>query len=222
MSKVLVVAPHPDDETLGCGGTLLRHVAEGDSVHWLIATAMRTDAGYAVTDVARRDDEISAVADAYRFATVHQFGYATATLDQVPKLEFIEKVSGVLKAVKPDHVYLPFPGDAHSDHRATFEATAVCTKAFRYPFVHQVWAYETLSETDQAVNPTLVEFRAQQFVEIADYLDGKINIMNLYASEVGPFPFPRSEHGIRALAAWRGAQAGYTAAEAFMLIRARQ
>lgn len=220
MSTVLVVAPHPDDETLGAGGTLLRHRREGDAVHWAIATDMGE--GFPEARRAARDREIEAVAAHYGFAGVHRLGFPAASLDGVPRGELIGALGDVVRRVEPEVIYLPFPGDAHTDHRVVFEAGAACTKWFRYPWVRRVLAYETLSETDFGIDPTAPGFDPQVFVDIGETLEGKLAAMALFEGELGEFPFPRSAEAIRAQATLRGAAAGCVAAEAFMLLRERR
>lgn len=215
----LVVSPHPDDETLGCGGSLLRHRAEGDSVHWLIVTAMTSEGAYTEGQIRQRAEEIAAVAGRYGFASVHQLGLPTARLELLPMAELVEKIGGVFAQVKPEAVYLPHAGDVHSDHRIVSHATVACTKWFRSPAIRRVLAYETLSETDFGLHPSAPGFRPNVYIDIGEYLDEKVEIARTYAGETGAFPFPRSEQAIRALATLRGVAAGCQAAEAFMLLK---
>jgi LmbE family N-acetylglucosaminyl deacetylase len=216
---ILVVAPHPDDETLGCGGTLLRHRAAGDRVHWLLMTAMKKESGYGASDIARRRKEIAAVAKRYGFSGTHELNFATSRLDELPMRELVDAVGAVVRKVAPACLYLPHPGDVHSDHRVAFEATAACAKWFRFPSVKAVLAYETLSETEFSIDPGAAPFRPQRYVDISAQLEKKLEIMALYASELRAFPFPRSEQAVRALAALRGSAAGVNAAEAFMVLK---
>jgi N-acetylglucosamine malate deacetylase 1 len=221
MSTVLIIAPHPDDETLGCGGTLLKHAAKGDDVHWLIVTTVNEAIGFAADRVQQREREIAHVAERYGFGGIHRLGLATTQLDLVPTATLVEKMSAVFTALKPEVVYLPYRHDVHTDHAAVFDAAVACTKWFRYPSVRRVLVYETLSETDFTLNPDVAGFRPNVFVDVTAYIDEKINIMRVFESEVGMHPFPRSERAIRALADVRGAAAGFEAAEAFMLLRER-
>ena len=133
----------------------------------------------------------------------------------------IARLSDIFTEVKPNFVYVPYPGDIHSDHKAVFDASVACTKWFRHPYVQRVLVYETMSETDFTINPDTNGFRPNVFVNIQSYLDKKMDIMNIYRSEVGEHPFPRSEKAIRSLAYLRGAASGYEAAEAFMLLKER-
>jgi len=135
MNKVLALAVHPDDETLGCGGTLLRHKANGDEIHWLIATEVKESEGFAKEIVKKRKSEIEKVASSYGFNSVNRLGLSTMRVDEYSMSELVSKISEVFKRVQPNIVYLPFKSDVHSDHRKVFEAAYSCTKIFRYPFI---------------------------------------------------------------------------------------
>jgi LmbE family N-acetylglucosaminyl deacetylase len=217
VNSVLVIAPHPDDETLGCGGALLGHRCKGDAVHWVVVTQMTSEAGYDAADVARRTSEIAAVAKHYGFATVKELGFPAARLDRVAMVEIVKALSDAVNAASPEVVYVPFARDVHSDHKIVADACSAVTKWFRAKSVRQVLAYETLSET--GLESAGAAFVPNCYVDIADHLEGKLAAMRLYPGESGAFPFPRSEQAIRALAALRGANSGLTAAEGFMLLR---
>ena len=218
MRKVLVVAPHPDDETLGCGGTLLRHKKEGDQIHWLIATEMTAGCGFSAQAIRTRQGEIEKVSRAYPFDSIHTLPFPSTRLDTLPLSDMIQKIGEVLQRLEPDILYLPYREDAHSDHRIVFDAATACTKWFRFPFIKRVLAYETISETDFNLKPQTA-FSPNSFVDISSFVGKKLEIMKIYASEVGEFPFPRSERIIKNLAELRGSAAGFHAAEAFWLLK---
>jgi LmbE family N-acetylglucosaminyl deacetylase len=218
--RTLVVAPHPDDETLGCGGTLFRRKIEGAKTGWLIVTGMSAENGWSADQIATRQTEIDRVSSTLGFADVFQLGLAPARLGDMPLGDIIARIASVVRRFEPTEVFLPHPGDAHSDHLIVFRATAACTKWFRYPSVRRVLTYETPSETDFGIDPTSA-FAPNTFIDIGDFIEAKIELMGLYASEVGAFPFPRSAEAIRSLAMVRGAASGFHAAEAFQLLRDR-
>lgn len=204
MKKVLVIAVHPDDETLGCGGTLLRHKSSGDSIHWLIITSIdKTHKMYQ-----KREQEIKQVSNAYQFDSIHRLDLPTMRVDCTPLSELVESISNVIKKVKPNVLYLPFCYDAHSDHRAVFQAAFSCTKSFRYPFITQVYMMETLSESDFAPALPHTSFVPNVFVDISDFINKKCEIMQIYESECGVPPFPRSVENLKALALYRGCTMG--------------
>ena len=218
--KTIIVTPHPDDELLGCGGTLLRRVAEGGTVAWLLMTAMTQEKGWPEAKIQQRVAEVERVREGLNVAHRHLYAldFPTAELDFIPMNLLVNKISKVFSDFQPDEVLLPYSGDVHSDHRMTFEAASACTKWFRYPSVKRVMAYETPSETDHAIDPRDTGFKPNVFVDIRDFIDRKIELMRIYQSEMGEFPFPRSEMALRSLAQWRGSQAGFDAAEAFSLL----
>ena len=214
-NKILVVAVHPDDETLGCGGALLKHKDNGDETYWLICTKMDNNSDYYTT----RENEIKQASDAYKFDGVFSLGLNTMRVDEYSMSELIGKVSKVINEVKPNIIYLPFKGDVHSDHRKIFEASYSCTKVFRYPFIKKIYMMETLSETEFAPGVKEDAFVPNSFVDISKYLDKKIEIMEIFKSEIEEHPFPRSERNLRALAILRGATCGCEYAESFMLLK---
>lgn len=217
--KVLAIATHPDDETLGCGGTLLRHMADGDSVHWLIVTeAKPNDFGHDFA--AARPALIGKVADAYGFAGISELRFPAARLAEVAEKDLIQGFAQAIASVAPDVVYLNHGGDAHSDHRRAFAAAMAALKPFRSgKSVHRILAYETLSETEQAPAGFGPHFVLNAFVDITPFLERKIALFDLYETERQPFPLPREASAIRALARLRGATIGVDSAEAFMLMR---
>lgn len=217
---VLAVAPHPDDETLGCGGTLLRHRREGDRVHWLILTTMSESLGFDQARMAERRAEIEQAAERYGMSSVEHLDFVTTQLDNMPMGEFIGRVSEVFRMLQPNIVYLPHRRDVHTDHRVAFDGIAGCCKWFRYPSVREVYAYETLSETEFGMDPD-THFHPNRYVDVTDFIDTKLEIMKIFTSEMGEHPFPRSERTIRALADLRGSEAGFGAAEAFQVLRQR-
>ena len=214
MNKVLVVAVHPDDETLGCGGTLFKHKDSGDEIHWMIATEVEELEG-----VSQRNIEIDKVVELYDFDSVHRLKLLTTKVDEYSMSELIARISLVVKKVKPNIIYLPFKNDIHSDHKYIFDAAYSCTKSFRYPFIKKIYMMETLSETEFSLSSKEYSFIPNVFVDISDYINEKIEAMKMYEGEMGSHPFPRSERNIKALATYRGATAGCEYAESFVLIK---
>jgi len=205
---------------LGVGGTLRRRKAEGGEIAWLIVTSISEAMGWSADRVAARERELNEVARLFAFDQVYRLGLPAAQLDTVPAAELVGKMSEVFKSFKPEEVFVPHYGDVHSDHRMVFDAVASCTKWFRYPSVKRVLAYETLSETDFGLLP-MDAFKPNYFVDITGHLECKLQAMQIYISELGEHPFPRSLEAIKSLAMLRGAMSGYECAEAFELLRER-
>jgi len=218
-NNVLVIAVHPDDETLGCGGAILKHKAAGDAVHWLIVTSIKEENGFAASAVEARQQEIKTVSSMYGFDGVYDLDFPTMQLDDIPFGRLIDRISDVVMQVEPDIVYLPFKGDVHTDHQIAFKAVYSCIKIFRYPSIKKIVMMETLSETEFAPSTKEDSFIPNMFVDITGFIDSKIEIMNHYRNEIGQYPFPRSERNIRALATFRGATAGCEYAESFMILK---
>jgi LmbE family N-acetylglucosaminyl deacetylase len=219
MSKVIVVSAHPDDEVLGCGGTLLKHKANGDEIYWLIITNIFEHQGFSQERIDSRQVEIEKVSQMFGCTQTHKLDFPTMSLGSKEGNEMIPMISKIFQEVEPEIIYVMNRSDAHSDHRVSFDAVVACTKSFRYPYVKRVLMYECISETEFA--PALFEkvFLPNYFVDISPYFERKIEIMGVYESELGEHPFPRSNRNIEALATFRGASVGVEYAEAFQLVK---
>lgn len=217
--KILVISPHPDDETLGCGGTILKHKDMGDKIYWLIITNIDAKNGWDKNAVKKRQKEIEIVAEMYGFEKTFKLDYPAAKLDTIPIQKIIESISKVILEVKPEIIYLPNRSDVHTDHQITFKAAYSCTKNFRYPFIKKILMYETLSETEFA--PALPEnvFIPNVFVDITKYFEKKLEIFKIYDSEIMEEPLPRSLEVIEAFDKCRGSRIGEKYAEAFILLK---
>ncbi len=220
MRRVLFVAVHPDDETLGCGGTILKHKAQGDEIYWLIITSIRNHPlGIWSEDFAKkRDETIKKVADAYCFNKVVELNLPSIMLDKIDLGVFVEEVGKALDEVMPDTIYMMNRSDVHSDHRVSFSAVYGCLKSFRRSFIHRILMFEALSETEFAIALPESSFIPNVYNDITPYLGKKLEIMKLFKNEIMEEPYPRSLNSIEALARYRGTRAGVKYAEAFMLL----
>lgn len=220
MNKVLVVAVHPDDETLGCGGTILKHKSQGDEIYWMVVTAPRKGDRSSFSDefIAKRDAMVDAVSQAYGFNETIKLNLPTQMLHTLDLRDIIKKISEVFKRIQPNIIYTMFANDVHSDHRVAFDAVYSCTKSFRYPFIEKIYMMEALSETEFALSVPAKTFIPNVYVDITDYVEKKLEIMQLYPKEVMAEPYPRSLSSIKAQARLRGSRAGVMYAEAFMLL----
>lgn len=209
MKKILCVSVHPDDETLGCGGTLLKHKANGDEIYCVHVTNGNE----------RQESVIRLLRKLYGFKETYQLGLPEIKLTDIPLSEIIGKLSAVIQQVKPDYLYIPNRSDAHSDHRIVFEALTACTKSFRYPFIKKIMMCEVISETD--FSPALPEniFIPNVFMDISDFIERKYEILNVFESELLTSPYTRSIDAILALSKYRGSQINVNYAEAFMLLK---
>ena len=209
MRKVLVISVHPDDETLGCGGTILKHKSEGDIVGCIFVTSGNDHQKLLIKEVV----------DKYSFDFSESLNKPEITLDDLSLTELIPVFSEVFNRFRPSILYVPNRSDTHSDHRKVFTAISACIKSFRYPFIKRVLMCEVISETD--FSPPVIEnaFIPNVFVDISMFRDEKMEILNLYKHEILEDPHTRSLSAIEALQRYRGSQASVQYAEAFMLIK---
>jgi len=218
--KVMFVSVHPDDETLGCGGVILRYKKEGALIYWLNLTGASLDHPYGFTQdiLDKRELTLTKVVESYGFDEFDNLNHPSQLLDNIDTSMLITGIKKILDLRTPDVVFIPNRSDIHSDHRVAFEALYSATKNFRAPYIKQILMYETLSETEFA--PALPEkvFIPNTFIDISEYIEEKICIMQLYDTEIMENPLPRSLHAIRGLAAYRGSRIGVRYAEAFMKI----
>lgn len=218
--RVLVVAAHPDDEVLGCGGTVARHGAAGDRVDTLIVAegaTSRSDAndsdGFAAEVVTLQ--QCARIAAGILGAAPPRFGALPDNrLDGLELLDVIKRIESVIADVVPDLVYTHHSGDLNVDHRIVHQAVVTACRPLPRSPVTAIFTFETVSSTEWAgdIGPL---FRPQRFVDISASLPKKIAALRAYASEMRPFPHARSLAAVEALAQLRGSQAGFTAAEAF-------
>jgi LmbE family N-acetylglucosaminyl deacetylase len=218
--NILAISAHPDDETLGCGGTLLRHQAEGHSLHWAIVTQAHSPQ-WPSDLIDRKAAEVEAAARRYSMQSVHRLRLPTTELDAIPFARVIDGLRAAIEQVRPDIVYLPHRGDVNTDHEVVFRAVLSVLKAFYMSKfgVSRILSFETLSSTEAAAPTQSSAFVPNVYMDITPYCDHKLEIMSLYESEAQVDPMPRGPSAIRALARFRGATVDVNYAEAFMLVR---
>jgi LmbE family N-acetylglucosaminyl deacetylase len=218
MKNVLVVAPHPDDETLGTGGTIKRLTSQGHRVAVLtVAAHMPPLYSEEVHQTTLRESRA-----AHSVLGVHESIYLdkpAVYLHEIPLPEFVGLVLDQVNRLSPDILFIPFY-DRHIDHRMIFEACMVAARPVGPGSkIQLVAAYETISETFWNAPNIEPNFLPNLCIDISDHIDAKIKAMECYKSQVHEFPGPRSIEALRALAVFRGSQAGYGYAEAFQVIR---
>lgn len=220
MKKILIIAPHPDDETLGCGGTILKHVANGDRVYWVIVTSINNHPNpiFSKSQIEKRSNTISKVAKELGIYRTIEFGLPTTLLHKVDMSKLISLFDHSISEIEPTDIYVNFSNDVHSDHRIIFNSLYACTKSFRKPFIKNIFMYETLSETEFAPTLNTSSFIPNVYVDITEFMKNKIEIMKLYDTELMVSPYPRSLSSIESLARYRGSRAAVEYAESFMLI----
>jgi LmbE family N-acetylglucosaminyl deacetylase len=216
--KVIVIAPHPDDEILGVGGTIARFSDEGVEVYIVIITK-----GYPPLfdeesiNIGRKE-----ALEAHKFLNVKEtffLSFPAANLDSIPSREINDKLIDMFKDIKPDIIFIPFNGDVHIDHQRIFLSALVAARPNNSEFPSFIYAYETLSETNWNAPYITPNFVPNVFIDISQYLDKKIEAFKKYKSQVKEFPHERSIESLKMLAMLRGSTVGCYAAEAFVLVR---
>jgi LmbE family N-acetylglucosaminyl deacetylase len=222
--NVLVVAAHPDDEVLGCGGTIARLAADGAQISILILAEGLTsradfdpvrDAGLLAVhrDRARRAGHLLGARE------VTLAGLPDNRMDTVPLLDVVQTIEREIARVRPELVFTQHGGDLNIDHAITFRATMTATRPLPGSRVRSVYSYEVPSSTDWAFQQFEPRFHPQVFFDIDAQLEMKVAAMEIYESEARAFPHPRSPDALRATARRWGSAAGCAAAEAFHCVR---
>lgn len=216
--KILVLAPHADDEVLGCGGTIARHVSDGDQVTVVVATRgipeLFTDEQMEqIREEARKSHAVLGVHET-RF-----FDFPAPALDTVPRYQLARAIAEVIHETQPQVMYVPHHGDIHSDHLHVHQAALVAARPLASCPVRRILAYETVSETEWAPPHSGSPFYPTSFVDISQFLERKLKAMSCFESQVKQPPDARSLRTLESLARYRGATIARDAAEAFVLIR---
>lgn len=216
--NILIIAPHADDEILGCGGIMAKYIAEGHQVKVLIMTkAIASLFPEALMSQIRNEARNS-----HRYLGVSETifcDFPAPMLDQTASYKMSMEIAKLITKFKPERVYIPHRGDIHKDHKMVFEAALVAMRPINNCPVKEIYAYETLSETEWAAPFGDDAFIPNVFTDISEYIEAKKDAMKCFESQLKDFPHSRSLEVIEALAKYRGATIGKPAAEAFMLIR---
>jgi LmbE family N-acetylglucosaminyl deacetylase len=222
--RVLFVAPHADDETIGCGGTIARHVAEGDDVHVAVVTGHGDDAPHPLWPRKLWDDiraEAARAMDVLGVRHLHFEEVPAVLVAEQPAWKLNKTIGGVVDKIAPDVLFVPFPFDLHKDHREIFHSLSVAWRPHSPTGrkIKNVYCYEVQSETHWNAPYLEAGFTPNTWVDISAHLETKLRALACYASQIRPAPDARSLDAIRALAVWRGSQQGMAAAEAFVAVR---
>ena len=216
--NVLIIAPHPDDEILGVGGTMLKRAQAGDNVYVCIVTkGMMPLFSEEIVEKGRSEARL-----AHKSLKVKEtifLDFPAVMLESVPRYELNGKILDLIRSLTPDEVYIPHPGDMQVDHRLVTEAAMVALRPKYSSKVKRIYSYETLSETGWNIPNVQNEFIPTVYEDISETMQGKLRAMSFFESQLNEFPEARSLGALKALAEYRGSTAGVKAAEAFCLIR---
>lgn len=218
MKNILVIAPHPDDEILGCGGVMLREIKEGNKVYVCIVTHAEPPiypegASLSMQASGRRCHEWMGVKKTYFL------NFPTVMLEKVDRYILNDAILKIITETQADDIYIPHWGDMQRDHQIVADACMVGVRPKYTHKVSRVYGYETMSETAWNAHNVQNEFMPNTFVDISDFLDAKLTALKYYEGQLKPYPDARSIEAVEALARYRGSLMHKNAAEAFMLIR---
>jgi N-acetylglucosamine malate deacetylase 1 len=219
MSKVLFIAPHPDDEVFGCGGVIAKHRANGDAIFWLISSTGYESEGFSPDSLQVMNKQIGYINEYFQFNAYKRLKFPSAKLDSVPMIEIVSSINEFIGIHQPDTIYVNHREDVHTDHKVVFDAVWSCCKSFRNPFIKSVYVYEVLSETEYSNPSNPASFLPNTFHDISKYIENKKIAIKLYSSEIEPHPHPRSISSVEMLAKLRGSTVNLEYAEAFMCIK---
>lgn len=215
--KIMVISPHPDDETLGAGGSILKLRDLGNEIYWLNITDVETGGGYGIDFIEKRKIQIERIREYFGFEGFVNLKFSPANLNDGIKGELIHSIGETFERVKPDCIILPDYNDAHSDHKYVFEAAYACSKIFRRSYIKRILTMEIISETNFGMPYDM--FKPNLYIDVTDYFDKKTEALRIYDTELGDLPFPRSIEAVKAQAVMRGTESGVLYAEAFRVIK---
>lgn len=217
--SILIVVAHADDEVLGCGGTIARHVAEGDSVHVIfMADGVSSRGSEQSADLIRRNQARDAALKILGVTEWHALDFPDNRMDSVPLLDVVQVLEHIVRKIQPERVYTHHHGDLNVDHRVTHQAVLTACRPLPGSSVREILAFEVMSSTEWTT-PGLAPFIPHAFVDISDHLPKKLKALAAYELEMRPAPHSRSIGHIEALARHRGNSVGVEAAEGFEVVR---
>tara|TARA_X000000950_G_C13804326_1_gene614938 strand:- start:590 stop:1267 length:678 start_codon:yes stop_codon:yes gene_type:complete len=219
IDNLLIVAPHIDDETLGCGGTILKLKKKNKKISMILVSEAN---GYTEDKkiLKKKERQVQQVKKFYRFDNFIRFDYPSSQIYKIDEKELINKFDRAIKKIKPDTIIMPFVNDVHSDHRIISKVLQSCIKIFRKKYIKTVLFCEIISETDHSILSCINgNFNPNLFINITSEFKKKIEIFKNFTTENGKHPFPRSVDSLTSLSKYRGSQCGHTYAEGFMISR---
>lgn len=211
--KILVFAPHNDDEVLGVGGTIAKMAAQGHKVYVCEITSGNPDLWKMIASEAKAAHKVLGV------SAVEYLHLPVVNMRNAETIEVNRKFEELVQKIKPEIAFIPHIGDMHVDHQETNKAAMVALRPYTNTQLKAIYAYETLSETEWNLPTVVNAFIPDTWNDISDYIEIKKQAMRCYSSQLSDFPNPRSLEAIEALAKLRGSTIGYRFAECFMTIR---
>ena len=217
--KIIVVAAHPDDEVLGSGGTIVKHVAQGDIVHSVfMSDGVNSRLDSSKVKLNRRLKASKSVQSLLGISSTHYLNLPDNSMDSVPLLEIVQKLEPIINKIKPSVIYTHSYGDLNIDHQLTHAAVMTACRPIPDSTVREIYGFEVISSTEWS-NPLKSTFKPTLFIDITKHLSKKLNALKAYKQEMRDAPHSRSIKHIEILAQHRGYSVGVDMAEAFEVYR---
>ena len=218
--KIMVIAPHPDDEVLGVGGTIAKLSSEGNDVYVVVVTKGDKEIfDEQLIETGRREaEEADKILGVKK--TIFLEGFPAAKLDTIPHYLLNDELTRLVREISPEICFIPFFNDLHLDHRLIFDSAMVALRPTPdNKFLRAIYSYETLSETNWNITNPSLSFVPNIYFDISNYINKKVEALKIFNSQLKAFPHERSVESVVALSKFRGSTVGLRNAEAFMLIR---
>lgn len=225
MKQILVIAAHPDDEVLGCGGTIVKHIDNGDKVHILILAEgvtsrdMERDRNSSIKDISKLKKAAHKAHKILGSNSIKLMDFPDNRMDSVDLLDVIKVIENEINKINPEIIYTHHSNDLNVDHRITHQAVFTACRPEPNTIVKKIYCFEVPSSTEWQDPMAVTPFMPNTFVDISNTLDKKLSALKTYESEMKIWPHSRSIKAVDHLAHWRGASSGFEAAEAFTLSR---
>jgi len=216
--KVLIVAAHPDDEVLGCGGTILKHTSDGDDVKLVFMSDGETSRINGKDKIKERENKAKKAAAILKVNEIFFLKFPDNKMDTIPFLEIVKSIENIINQFKPEIIYTHFQGDLNIDHRITYEAVSTASRPFPGQSVKKLLCFEVLSSTNWNFS-SHGNFNPNYFVDISNFHNLKYEALNSYDSEIRIYPHTRSLESIVSYDKYRGSLFGVNYGEAFILDR---
>ncbi|KLE01000.1 PIG-L family deacetylase [Aliarcobacter butzleri] len=220
--KILIVVAHPDDEVLGCFGTVARLIKEGYEAYTLILGEGKTSRDEKRVVENKKDEieilnsEIKRANDTIGIKKTFIYNFADNRFDSVDLLDIVKVISKVKEEIKPDIIFTHYENDLNIDHTITYKAVLTATRPMKNECVKEIYSFEILSSTEWNYP---ISFSPDVYFDIEDFIDIKLEAMKKYYSELCEYPHPRSLEGIKLNAQYNGMRVGKKYVEAFKCIR---
>jgi len=225
VKRIHIIAAHPDDELLGCGGAILHHLSKGDKVRVTIVAEGLTsrdkkrDRKKRLKGLNKLKNTTKKIFKKIGVKEIDFLDLADNRLDSYNLIDVIKPIETIINSFKPNIIYTHHPGDLNIDHCIVNRAVMTASRPKPKNFIEKIYSFEILSSTNWSINHTNSNFEPNYFLNIKKYLKKKIKLLSYYESEMKKWPHSRSLKSVEFLAKYRGSTAGMEAAEAFCLLR---